>query len=294
MSNANYCTMPACGEPLPDQGTVCYGCTAKLISALRSIPELMDDLAVTFTKRSRTAEPTGPQGMPEMDPVKMPYNLGASRRRAELVGILISWALLISQERLVKFPAGFNDDGTEAYTEQQTPITCDQTATSLSGWLLQYTGWIRHHDAAPDCITEILDAVRRVRQIIDISPVQVYIGPCTAELDAGDGIHQRTCGGDLWAREGRLDAVCRQCGTPWDVRTRQDANLEAARDVVTYRETVATALTANGRYLTGDLIRKWHTRGLLSVAKHDMRGRKMYRLGDVKDLWDRQNERRQA
>jgi hypothetical protein len=283
-----YCALPECGEPLPDHAMICYGCTAKLISALKSVPELMDDLAITFTKRSRTAQPSGPSNM-EMDPVRMPFNIAAGNARAELTGILISWALLVSEERLITHVL-IDADGDEIREHRKTPLTCQMTATSLSGWLLQYTGWLRHHEAAADALTEIRDAVARVRRLIDISPVMVYIGPCTAQWD--DGVTSTRCTGDLWAAEGALDAVCRVCGTKWDVRTRHEANLEAARDVVAYRETVATALTANGRYLTGDLIRKWHTRGLLRVWRTDANGRKMYRLGDVKDLWDKMNDGR--
>lgn len=287
---AAYCTMPHCGEPLPDHGTLCYGCTAKLISALKSIPELMDDLAVTFTKRSRTPEPGGPIGVPEIDPVRMPYNIGASKVRAELTGILIAWVLLVSQERVVT-DVTRDGDGNEVMVKHPTPVTCESTATSLSGWLLQYTGWIRHYEAGADCVIEVREAVDDVRRLIDSPPPRIYLGPCMAAVQA-DGMPSRTCVADLWALAGSDDVTCRDCGTAHAVRERQDKNLEAARDVVAYRETVATALTANGRYLTGDLIRKWHTRGLLKVAGHGSTGRKMYRLGDVKDLWDKMNEGR--
>lgn len=271
------CTMPACGEPLPDMAVICYGCTAKLISALRSIPELMDDLAVTFMKRSRTAQPGGPTGIPDIDPVRMPYNLAASHAKADLLGILISWAALVSEQRRVRVEA-YDNHGVHV-TDGPTPFNCPMTATAISGWLLQYTGWIRHHEAAADCVMEVREAVATCRRIIDAPRTQRFIGLCE-------------CGGNLWVPEGEDVVECPACGAAFTVWSKQRANLDSIKDMIAYREQLAMAMTANGCALSAGLIHKWESRGRLEVARRDARGRKMYRLGDVQDLWNKHNDRK--
>lgn len=272
------CTMPDCGEPLPDHGTLCYGCTAKLISALKSVPELMDDLAITLTKRSKTPPASGP-GAGEMDPVKFPYNIGASKARADLLGILRSWAGLVSEKRILTTVT--IRDGAEHKTEAPTPLNCADNPTSLSGWLLHYTGWLRHYDAAADAVIEIRDAVHQVRRIIDIPAEKLYIGPCGSD----------SCPGQLWTLPDAAEAVCRDCGHKWDVRARRDENLAAIRDTVDYPEPLARALTYHGRPMTAGLIYQWRSRRLLEpYGQHRHTGRYMYRMGDVIDLLDRLRE----
>jgi hypothetical protein len=274
----SFCTTPDCGEPLPDHGTLCYGCTAKLISALKSVPELMDDLAITFTKRSKTVQASGP-GAGEMDPVRFPYNLGASKAKAELHGILRSWVSLVSEERVITTIV--IRDGKEQRTEAKTAVTCPDTPTALSGWLLQYTGWLRHHPAGADAVMEIREKVANARRVIDVPAEKIYIGPCGTDR----------CMGQLWTLPDATDAVCRECGHKWDVRQRRDANLSALRDTVDYPEPLARALTYHGRPMTAGLIYQWRSRGLLEpYGVHRTTRRSMYQMGDVIDLLDRLRE----
>lgn len=272
------CDMPGCAQPLPDLAVICYGCTAKLISALKSIPDLMNDLAVTLEKRSKTVTPSGPTGTPEIDPVKMPFNLAASHAKAELLGVLLSWAALVRDTRTVRSES-YDNHGAHVITTG-TLLNCELTCTALSGWLLQYMGWIRHYEAAPDCVMEIRDAVNMCLRVIDAPVPKRFIGMCDY------------CGASLWIDEYDDDVTCTMCLNTWNVRERQRANLDLASDFVTYREQCAMAMTANGCNLTSDLLKKWQQRGLLEVRRLDARGRKMYRIGDVKDLWDKHNERK--
>ncbi len=270
-----------CDEPLPDMGTLCYGCTAKLVNALRSVPDLMDDLMVTFAKRSRTPQPDGPATQ-EMDPVQLPYNLGASRARAEITGILISWAMLVRDERIIKTET-VDDAGNLIITSHGTPITCQPTATALSGWLLQYTGWIRHHAAAADMLTEVRSAVGWVRRIVDIPQPMHYVGPCG---NAG-------CTTDVWGKDGDTTVVCRGCGTTVELSTRWTENIAAAYDVVAYPQTVARTLRRNGLPLTVELIYLWRNRGLITPhSRNPATGRTMYRVGDVHLVAEAQAQKR--
>jgi hypothetical protein len=238
----------------------------------------MDDLAITYSKRSKTVHASGP-GAGEMDPVQFPYNIGASKAKRDLHGILRSWATLISEERTVVYVT--YEGGKETRTVTPTPVNCADTPTALSGWLLQYTGWLRHYDAGADAMGEIREKVDQVRRVVDIPPEKHYIGPCGTD----------DCPGQLWTLPLAETATCRDCGHTWDVRLRRDANLAALRDTVDFPEPLARALTYHGRPLTAGLIYQWRSRSLLEpYGVHRDTGRSMYRLGDIVDLMDRMRE----
>src|SRR6184192_2290332 len=90
----------ACGVPqAADMATICTGCQMRMVHLLRAVPDLMRELNITILKRSRTAAPSGPGGPADLDPVMMPFNIGAARARDQLLDVLQCWAKLVSEER---------------------------------------------------------------------------------------------------------------------------------------------------------------------------------------------------
>lgn len=277
----------ACGDPQSaDQATICTGCQMRLTRKLQYIPALMRELNTTVVKLAKIAPPSGP-GTPEIDPVKMPFNVGAAKARDDLHDILQSWAKLVSEERTT--PAlMFDRDGQRTVVRIPTPLTCKDNPTQISGWLLQYTDWLRRHPAAADVLAEISDAIAQVERLIDIQPRLQFIGPCTAVVMADDGVHTRVCSADLYAREDADEVTCRDCGTVHDIGRRRMENLRAAQDIITDPETIARALRANGVHVTVDRLYKWRERGQLTPARLNPKtGRFQYRFGDVHALWER-------
>jgi len=273
--------------------TICTGCQMRLANLLRAVPDLMRELNVTILKHSRTAAPSGPAGPADLDPVRMPFNIGAARARDELLDVLQAWAKLVSEERTT--PAlMFDRAGTRTVVRIPTPLTCKDNPTSISGWLLQYTDWLRRYAAAADCLSEIGDAVGRVERMIDTPPRLVYIGPCGAVYESGDGVHTTVCTADLYAKENADTVTCRDCDTEADVYQRRATNLRRARDILTDPETIARALRSNGVHVTVERIYKWRERGQLQPAGINKKtGRYLYRFGDVHALWERMEERNQ-
>lgn len=242
----------------------------------------MSELNVTVAKLARTADVSGPGGAPEIDPVKMPFNVGAARAREYLHDILKSWAKLVAEERTTAVLITLGTVSVVSHVP--TPLTCKDNPTQISGWLLQYTDWLRRHPAAADALEEITAAVADVERMIDVRPQLHYIGPCTAPM----GDERSYCTADLYAREDADVVTCRACGAEWDMWKRRSANLKAAADIITDPETIARALTSNGLHVTVERIYKWRERGLLAPARTNPRtGRSQYRFGDVHDLWAR-------
>jgi hypothetical protein len=244
---------------MTDTGAICHGCTARVRALLMGVPELMRELTTTLMKRSRVRHTNGPTGSPEIDPVNMPYDVGASKAKGDLKGVLAGWARLVADER----PA---------------VLDCRESCTQMSGWLLQHTGWLRRYTAAPDLLTELAESVAAVERVIDVRVPLVYIGPC--KPDHG-------CPGELWAREDAATTTCRACQDVWFVDEVRARNLSMARNMVAPAETVATALSSNGVPVTVERIYKWRARGFIHAVSTSSNGRLLFRLGDIADEWRR-------
>lgn len=248
-----------CGGGMTDMAILCHGCTARVRSLLRGVPDLMHELTVTLTKRGRVRHTNGPAGQPEIDPVNMPFDVGASNAKAQLLGVLAGWTRLTADERPAR-------------------LDCRESCTQMSGWLLQHTDWLRFYSGAATLLEELAEAVAAVERVIDLRVPLVYIGPC--KPDHG-------CKGELFARVDARTATCRVCGDVWFVDEVRARNLKMARTMIAPAETIATALSSNGVPVTVARIYKWRSRGFIHAVKEASNGRLMFRLGDVADEYKR-------
>lgn len=248
-----------CGAGMTDMAVLCHGCTARVRTLLMGVPDLMRELTITLTKRSRVRHANGPAGNPEIDPVNMPFDVGASKAKSDLQAVLAGWTKLTAEERPAR-------------------MDCRETCTQMAGWLLQHTGWLRHYSGAATLLEELAEAVAGVERVIDLRVPLVYIGPC--KPDHG-------CKGELWARLDATTTTCRACGDVWFVDEVRARNLATARSMVAPAETIATALSSNGVPMTVQRIYKWRSRGFIHAASTSANGRLLFRLGDVADEWKR-------
>jgi hypothetical protein len=253
---------PVDDTPVHDGAVLCRKCTARLTNVLRAIPDLMDELALLFTKRAKvvsynTGAPT------ELDPGKpMVYNVAASKAKSDLKAVLVSWAKLVHD----KHPAA--------------PLTCADTSTSISGWLLVFMPWLRRYEHAADLHDELTQCVRTIRRLIDAQPAKNYLGKCGFEWQGN------TCTAELWGLPTQAEVECKACGTVWNAEGRRAGALAAAMEQVAGPEVIARALGSHGVTINAERIYNWRKRGKLEPAAFDARtGRAQYRLGDVMDVW---------
>lgn len=217
-----------------------------------------------------------------------PWDERAAEVLTELTTKLRGWVLWVAEIRGTVHPAA------------------DDPATSAS-WLLQQGAWLRHRDETPAAILDLEDVLRRARRLVDVPADRWFAGPCTTVVTEpgdlvedrdtrlrrqrvgrvmGDGPGEaRRCGTDLYAVPGRPSVECPACGTAYQVEDRREWLLTAAQDVVEDGPTIARALTSMGLALTNDAIRTWRQRELLDDYGVDARGRRLYRLGDVQELF---------
>lgn len=281
---SNLCAVDE--KPIPDTAVICHDCTTQIEDALRAVPELMDDLALAFTKQARVVQysTSAPAAVDAGAPLY--YNLAASDAKAALKGVLTSWARLVHEERTVLTIVGWTqwEEDTEPQPVRaalRTPLDCKDTATSISGWLLQYTGWLRRHTAAADFHAEVLHAYARARRVIDAVPPKRYVGRC------GFVWQGNACTNELWAHERAAEVECRECGTVWNVEGRRAGALAAVENVVQSPELIARALSSHGVSITAERIYNWRKRGKLTPTEFDPKTRRArYRIGDVLTVWE--------
>jgi len=249
-----------CGRPLRDTLTVCDTCADQLATALGDVPWLDDELETSITRQR--ALPT--EGGARTAETPLPWHEKASETRRHLRALLVSWTRLCDEEAV-------------AHQSPADDLPAD-TLPAISRWLMWRVDGLARHDAGPDAVDEITDAVAACRFVIDRRPDRWYAGPCVAEGDGGP------CAADLYARASTGVVECRECGSVYDVAERREWLLAEAHDRLADAATVARAVSWLGTApLTPALVRKWAERGRILVKGHDGT-RPLYRIGDAIDL----------
>lgn len=251
----------------PTDTTLCGGCLNELLTALRDVPWLVEQLAVTLTRQARLGDRNGPRSSER----PLPYDLGASDALDALTATLLAWARLIADRRNVHL---------------DTP----QRPETLAAWLRMWPTELATHPDAGDLHDEILYATGNARRTIDRRPDLKFVGPCdsygaTVLPDNG----HNGCGEDLYAH---LNAKTIQCQTPqcyavYDVEQRRAWLLEAAVDQLRTARQLADELPwIAGVTITAKRIGMWATRGKLAVYgphPQDPREAQRFRVGEVID-----------
>lgn len=252
----------SCGAPTPDGATLCTGCTRHLRTALRELPNLLDELDTTTT-RSATMPTTNTGTQPCTHTgdcgcgVTLPWNDHAANTAHNLRQAIRHWA----------HTAG-------------TPPTPTHLANALPT--------IRQQPWAPHMHTDITHHRNQAERAIDNPEQRLYAGPCGALHP----IHTLApCPHRIWARPEQTTITCPNCGTIHNIADRQTYMLNAAANMHMTAPAIASALTLMTRTrIPTATIRQWDARGQLTPTALDPNGRKLYRFGDVHTLWTRSRQ----
>ena len=148
-------------------------------------------------------------------------------------------------------------------TETPTPVVLRFLADQLP--------WIAHRPEAVEALEEIRAAISLFDAALEV-PRKVYAGPCDI------------CGRDMYANEGSREVECRPCAWVYPLQARRDWLLQMADDMLAPAVDIARGLSDLGEVVNADVIRKWADRERLTVRGKDIRGRSLYRVGDVREL----------
>lgn len=156
------------------------------------------------------------------------------------------------------------------------------TTPTVLRFVAHHLDWLAHRPEGPEAIEELSNIVALYDLAIDTNPRMIYAGPCDV------------CGRDMYATEGRLVVECRPCGITHTLTERREALLGKVMDTLAPASDIARGLIDLGEAVSFEAIRKWAERERLIARGHDLRGRPLYRVGDVVELARHAREKRTA
>lgn len=209
-----------CGRPTPDG----FVCTAETDRARAQLAELADMVGAARDIATGQARHGGGSGSGKPGS-RLPFDLGATQRLDEVLKVLTRWV-----DRI----------GTIRGTTRPWFLTGDDDPVAVAAhWLTDHLEWIRHqpdHDpddegntwGADQFLTDVEACARVVRGLARGPSAQKYLGPCGALVGAEADVNpddeafwvERTCDGDVYAREGAQEGACRVCGAKWPTAER--------------------------------------------------------------------------
>ena len=150
-------------------------------------------------------------------------------------------------------------------------------------YLADNIGWLAHQTQALAAFDELGHIARLVESTIRQPPPAFwYAGPCD------------TCHRDMYARYGDPEVTCVSCNLIYDVEDRRAWLLTVVRDRLERAVVLCRALSAFGHDVSRQRLGMWQTRGLLAPRAHDEKGYPLYRVGDILDILERLDARKEA
>lgn len=219
MSDAPTCDTKGCGKPAPNS-SICVACRADLLTTIRAIPALWDELVTRMIgERGIDYRTTGGSRGSE---VPMPLHEKASDLRDQILASLIDAAI--------------------GLTEGDTRIARLLQHELRPGTICRLLERRIDDIARADWAASFANALHRNRaamiRMIDTPPGNVYAGPCngigrisadgtpdtSADVSADD--YLEPCGNDMGINEDdrhhTATVRCRTCGSTYSLAARQD------------------------------------------------------------------------
>ena len=288
----------------PTDAAICSTCSGELARALAGVPELVEQLYVSYTKQDRFSA-GGRRG--KGDEAPLPVRFDIQRVVDRLSNTLTTWARdLVDVYMLdVPDPARRRPHNTSKASVPDLearnlargefgrgigsavfPVSSPalDVACYAASWLAEHVTLIRRHPAALEAFTGLTGAIARAALAMDRPEVSPFIGYCDE------------CSGPLYGDHRTSGTRCERCGTYYsDVSERWET---AKRKLEDYPATAALIAGSIGE-LYGVMINRkrinlWHfRREIRAVDSCPDTGAPRFRIGDVLDR-ARRSKPRQA
>jgi hypothetical protein len=177
--STHLCESPRCwrdpdtGELRPDLAApgflLCWTCRDRLAADLTRLPDICADLESALANTGSNAGGPVVSGSRER---ALPINIAAAYARTEIQPVLLSWVVLVVEQRGINPPARIRDPDV------------------LARWLGRHVDWLAAHPAAGDAAEEIAEA-RRVafRGAYPNVVRRVKLGACPADSGCAGTVH---------------------------------------------------------------------------------------------------------
>ncbi|RCV53484.1 hypothetical protein [Marinitenerispora sediminis] len=140
-----------------------------------------------------------PSGHVKASEAPIPVDLRATEARAVLRSTLVTWVRVILDDNHIDIHG--------PTCRRCTHWSCGQirrsrppadTLPAMARWLRDRATWIRHAPYGPECVDEIVAAVREVRRVVDRPTRRVPLHVTCTQITL-NGDTPTPCGGDLYA-----------------------------------------------------------------------------------------------
>lgn len=155
-------------------------------------------------------------------------------------------------------------------------------ATAVCAHLQSNLFAISGQDWADTMLTDLLDAERQLRQLVDRPPAMIYAGTCFVCACVNQHV-------PLYAREGDTEVTCPSddCGMTYDVATRREAMVADIESRLCTAAEIASLATYLELLEDRDRVRKrinlWAHRGVIQPDQINHDGEPLYAFGPVVD-----------
>lgn len=225
------------------------------------------DLDVTLARQTVLGTLEGPRsaGRP------LPYNTSAARTAHEVQLRLAHWVRVV------------HVDG-EAWPPADVTVE--------ARWLLARLDRLVGSPLVVEFDRDVARVIAALRSAVDRPADRWYAGPCdtagcveeTFDVDDAGRTVRRLQPTQMYADPELQVVKCRRCGTSYDVEARRAWLLDAAQDTLAHAELIGRAAPALGVDITPAAVRGYADRGRIVAHGTDLRGRPLYRVGDVIDV----------
>lgn len=271
-----------CSADVPDGITMCETDAEELLTALYSVPALIDDLRTTFSRQDQMRAPGPSVGKSTEKP--LPWNERVPQHLDALNEALRRWAAPVARHlRLDALPH------IPHTRDPKDPARIPQVATeALLAARLLSDSWktVRTLVGAGEAHAELLDAIRSARRAIDRPVERLYLGVCSSPLEEGG-----RCEADLYAFPRRATVTCRSCVAEHDVAVRREVLREAMAEHLEWTTGTAAEVAGWLRMAGVDVgtstVRRWAAQKRMTVAGQNHRGYPLYRVGEVREVFSR-------
>lgn len=236
----------ACGAPLTDAGTLCWGC----IDERDGLRDLLGQLTAHVigaetprtTGRIRTVIPAGRAGhgrstawdTPAREAANLPRMLREATARQTRFAAEPGVRVASSEPVTLPVDHRAGDRLTRLERVVARIVRDTMTATGsmppgvtwgvLARWVDGHVATVRMQDWAPGALADLRRAAADALRHVDRPAGRIYLGPC----DGHDPVTSGPCSGEYVAREGDTTAACTTCRRGVDVEARKRALLEEA------------------------------------------------------------------
>lgn len=176
-----------------DAAPICQSCIKSARQALAGIADNWRHLTEAITRQTRMQPDS--QGRSANRP--LPVNIDASRVADSVRNTLVGWVRVLCEDNHLDPPTN--------------------TVAAICAWLDSNHHLIRRHEAAADCVDELIDACGMLTRAIDYpdDKARIFVGPCPEADAEGD-----PCPGEIHAiiperESGAPRMECRVCGNVW-------------------------------------------------------------------------------